>query len=258
MVATRGGFGRPFSHCDTLRSMRWFGWGRRRHDLEDRLGYRFADESLLWTALTHRSHSHEQEQPSVNYERLEFLGDALLGFLCSDWLFRADSDAPEGVLTRRRQSVVQTNTLAQVARELGLGDAFRLGRGEERTGGREKPSLLADTFEAVLGAIYLDGGLRPAREFVERHLADALAQAGETREAVDDFKTRLQERIQASLRRTPRYRIVKTTGPPHALHFDVEVLAGGEVLAHGSGSNRKRAEQDAARRALALLEEGSE
>lgn len=238
-----------------------FLFGRRRgeeKEIEARLGYRFGDTALLWTALTHRSHAHEQEAGGTNYERLEFLGDALLGFLVSDWLYRADPGAPEGVLTRRRQSVVQTGTLARAARRLQLGDAFRLGRGEERTGGREKPSLLADTFEAVLGAVYLDGGLRPAKAFVRRHLAEDLDRTQATREAVNDHKTRLQERIQAELRRTPRYRIVRTTGPAHALRFEVEVLVGSEVLARGRGTNRKRAEQDAARRALESLDAGGD
>lgn len=237
-----------------------FPWGRRRGEekaIEARLGHRFRDAELLWTALTHRSHAHEQEDGAgTNYERLEFLGDSLLGFLVSDWLYREDPEAAEGVLTRRRQSVVQTSTLARVARGLQLGEVFRLGRGEERTGGREKPSLLADTFEAVLGAVYLDGGLRPARAFVRRHLAAEVDRALGTREAVNDHKTRLQEHIQARLRRTPRYRIVKTTGPAHALRFEVEVLVGSDVLARGRGTNRKRAEQEAARHALESLDAG--
>ncbi len=235
-------------------------WFRRRpewlRDVEARLGYRFHDPSLLETALTHRSHAHEQsDDPALHYERLEFLGDAMLGFFTSDWLYRDDGDASEGVLTRRRQHVVRTSTLAKAARQIGLDTDIRLGRGEELSGGREKRSLMADTFEAVLAAIYLDGGLRPCRAFIEMHLGQFLEQ---TRGAVDargDYKTRLQEQVQAQLRRTPRYRIVSTTGPAHALQFRVEVLVDDRVIGAGEGSNRKRAEQQAARKALEYLDQ---
>jgi len=223
-------------------------------DLERRLGYRFSDTSLLETALTHRSHAYEQtDGEKTNYERLEFLGDALLGLIVSDWLFRDDPSAAEGVLTRRRQLVVRTTTLAERTRELSLDAELRLGRGEERTGGREKVSLMADTFEAVLGAIYIDGGIRQARNFIERHLEDVLRQTRGSREAKDDYKTRLQEAVQAKLRQTPRYRIVSTSGPAHALRFEVEVLVEGKVVGAGDGTNRKRAEQQAARVALEHL-----
>jgi len=219
------------------------------------LGYRFRDRSLLLTALTHRSHSHESgldETPC--YERLEFLGDALLGWIVADWLYRGDEAAGEGSLSRRRQLVVRTTTLAAIARELGLGRAIRLGRGEERTGGRDKTSLLADVFEAVLGAVYLDGGIRRARTFARRHLGPFLREAAEADGTEDDYKTRLQEAVQGRLQLTPSYRIVSTTGPAHVLRFDVEVVVGDRVLASGVGSSRKRAEQDAARNALHAIE----
>jgi len=224
--------------------------------VQESLGYRFADPVLLETALTHRSHTHERgSSASANYERLEFLGDSLLGFLAADWLFRDDGEASEGVLSRRRQSVVRAPTLASTARRLGLGEAIRLGRGEELTGGRYKSSLLADLFEAVLGAIYLDGGLRPARAFVRRHLRGELRGARQTSVSRDDFKTRLQELTQAELQLTPRYRIVSTSGPAHAMLFEVEVLLGRRVLGRGTGTNRKRAEQEAARVAIEALDE---
>jgi len=234
--------------------------GRRMEGIErvqESLGYRFSDPGLLETALTHRSHSHERGSAaaSANYERLEFLGDSLLGFLTADWLFRDDDDASEGLLSRRRQSVVRAPTLAAAARRMGLGEAIRLGRGEELTGGRHKTSLLADLFEAVLGAVYLDGGLRPARAFVRRHLRAELRGARRSTVSRDDFKTRLQELTQAELQLTPSYRIVSTSGPPHAMVFDVEVLLGRRVLGRGTGTNRKRAEQEAARAALATLDE---
>jgi len=224
--------------------------------LEERLGHRFSDRTLLELALTHRSHAYETgADAESSYERLEFLGDALLGSFVSDWLYRDDPSAAEGVLSRRRQSVVRTSTLARMAEVLGLGDAIRLGRGEEQTGGRHKPSLLADVFEAVLGAVYLDAGVRKARSFVRRHLGPALRDTRGTSCRSDDFKTLLQEHTQAKLRQTPSYRIVSTTGPAHALHFEVEVLLGDRELGRGSGSNRKRAEQEAAREGLQALED---
>jgi ribonuclease-3 len=222
-------------------------------ELQATLGYRFKTPDLLATALTHRSHSYEKgsgSSPTENYERLEFLGDSLLGFLVAEWLFRDDANAAEGVLSRRRQSVVRQSTLAFVAGRLGLGEAARLGKGEESTGGRSKASVLSDLFEAILGAVYLDGGIRPARAFVRRHMKAHLLDVRQAMESAGDFKTRLQEQLQAELQVTPRYRIVSKKGPAHALTFEVEVLAGGRVLGRGKGSNRKRAEQEAAMRAL--------
>jgi ribonuclease-3 len=223
----------------------------RLESVEQRLGHRFQRRALLETALTHRSHTHERSgEASPSYERLEFLGDALLGFLVADWLYRGDENATEGLLSRRRQGIVRTSTLAGKARELGLGEAIRLGRGEEQTGGRNKSSLLADLFEAVLGAVYLDGGVRAARAFVRRHLGTELARTRGASATPDDHKTMLQELVQARLQQRPTYRIVSTYGPPHALQFEVEVLIGDRLVGRGSGSNRKEAEQAAARRAL--------
>jgi ribonuclease-3 len=224
--------------------------------IERRLGYHFNDVALLEMALTHRSHAYEQaDGQKTNYERLEFLGDAALGMIVSEWLYRDDEHVDEGVLTRRRQSVVCTPTLAATAAALGLDEAIRLGRGEEQTGGREKQSLMADIFEAVLGAIFIDGGMRPSREFVLSHLQGHLLETRRTTEASGDHKTRLQENVQARLRLTPTYRIVSTSGPPHALRFEAEVLVADDVLGVGAGTTRKRAEQDAARIALEKLDE---
>jgi len=223
--------------------------------LESELGYRFKNRGLLQMALTHRSHSHEFGiGASGSYERLEFLGDALLGLFVADWLFRKEPAAGEGDLSRRRQMVVRTSSLAAIARRIGLGEAIRLGRGEELTGGRRKTSLLADVFEAVLGAVYLDGGIRPARAFVTRHLGEALIETGRRGRRTDDYKTRLQEAVQARLQLTPSYRIVSTTGPAHALDFEVEVLVDDRSIGRGCGTNRKRAEQDAAKHALEQLD----
>jgi len=215
------------------------------------LHYRFRDSTLLERALTHRSHVYEQgSDPRWSYERLEFLGDALLGLLVSDWLYRDDEAAAEGLLSRRRQSVVRASTLAAVATRLGLGEAIRLGRGEEQTGGRGKSSILADAFESVLGAIYLDGGIRSARAFLRRELASDLRMTRGAAWTSDDFKTQLQEAVQARLQQIPRYRIVSTMGPDHALVFAVEVRVGDRILGKGRGTNRKRAEQEAAGEAL--------
>jgi len=230
--------------------------GSGNDELEQKLGYSFVNRRWLETALTHRSHAHEhREEGRANYERLELLGDALLGFLVADWLYRDDEEAPEGLLSRRRQKVVRTTTLAEVAGRLGLGEVVRLGRGEERTGGRRKPSLLADIFEAVLAAVYLDGGIRPARSFVRRHLGSRLRESRSAAGSGDDYKTRLQELVQARLQCTPRYRIVSTSGPAHQRRFEAEVVVDGQALASGAGTNRKRAEQAAAQEALSRLRE---
>ena len=220
-------------------------------ELEKALGYRFADRSILERALTHRSRADKTDD---SYERLEFLGDALLGFLVSDRLMNDDSHADEGTLTRRRATVVSEKALALVSRRLGLGDALILGRGEDATGGRAKPSLLADAFESVLAAVYQDGGLRAARAFVRRHLKDELARTvGKTGPGAD-AKTRLQELVQARSRVTPSYRIVSTTGPAHAREFTAEVLVGEEISGRGRGSSRKDAEREAAKEALHAIE----
>jgi ribonuclease-3 len=218
--------------------------------LQDRLGHRFDDAGLLEQALTHRSA--RPGERGADYERLEYLGDALLGFLVAEWLWRNDPTASEGDLTRRKQEVVRSEALEACARRLQLGAALRLGKGEEGTGGREKGSLLADAFEAVLGAVYLDGGIRAARAFVHRHLRCVLEQAAAG--ATADSKTRLQEWTQARWHRTPEYRIVATDGPPHAPEFVAEVRLADRVMASGRGSTRKVAEQAAARLALSALE----
>jgi ribonuclease-3 len=231
----------------------------RGSDLEARLGYRFRDPALLLRALTHRSRAHEKGSVvGDDWERLEFLGDALLGFFVADWLVRHDPLADEGVLTRRKQSVVRAEALAEAARRIGLGEALHLGRGEESTGGRTKPSLLADAFEGVLGAVYQDGGVRAARSFVSRHLGPMLRAAAGSAEIAEDHKTRLQERVQARFRQTPHYRLTGATGPAHAREFEAEVLLGSEVLGSGRGASRKQAEQEAARVALDRLAAGNE
>ncbi len=224
--------------------------------LEATLGYRFEDRSILEQALTHRSRAHEDRSGAagLSYERFEFLGDALLGFLVSERLMQDDPGANEGTLTRRRQAVVSTEALAAVSRRLGLGDALILGRGEAATGGHAKASLLADAFESILAAVYLDGGIRAARSFVRRQLRGEIARTRSARGADADAKTRLQELAQARWRLTPRYRIVSMTGPGHAQDFVAEVVIGEKSKGRGSGPSRKDAERAAAREALAAIE----
>jgi len=222
---------------------------------EDRLGHSFRDRAWLERALTHRSLAGGVgEDAPASYERLEFLGDALVGLVVSAWLVGDDDDAPEGLLSRRKQTVVRAKTLAGAARVLGVGAMIRMSAGEETTGGRDRDGMLSDVFEALVGAVYLDAGYRAARRVVLRHLRNALRSTRSEDPMGEDYKTRLQERVQASRRTTPRYRIVGASGPDHDRNFVAEVWIGSRRWAAGSGSSRKRAEQAAAREALAALD----
>ncbi len=220
-------------------------------ELESALGYVFDDASLLRTALTHRSL--EAEYPAaVSNERLEFLGDAVLGLVVAGELYEA-GDMPEGAMAKVRAAVVNEAALARVARQLALGDHLGLGKGEAASGGRDKASILADALEAVIGAIYLDGGIEPALRFIKTHwkelIEDRAAAPGER-----DYKTRLQE-VLAKRGEVPAYDVTGA-GPDHDREFAARVAAGGAVLGEGIGSSKKRAEQAAARGALAALGEG--
>lgn len=220
--------------------------------LEDRLGHRFADRGLLVRALTHSSYAHEAGDPTLrDNEAFEFLGDAILGFLVADLLHRAAPEASEGLKTKRRAALVAEASLASRARELGLPENLRLGRGEEATGGRGKATLWADAFEAVLAAVYLDGGIEAARTLVERTFAADVAASAYR--AVIDFKTTLQERLQNVGRPLPEYRLVSEQGPPHDRVFRVDCVVEGAVVATGEGRSKKQAQQAAAERALAKL-----
>ncbi|MEZ4390152.1 MAG: ribonuclease III [Polyangiales bacterium] len=222
------------------------------------LGHSFRDASLLHEALTHRSAAFEASSAKRgkalrDNERMEFLGDSVLALVVSDALWRSVPGAVEGELTRMRAAVVNERTLARVATELKLGDALRLGKGEERTGGRSKPSLLANALEALFAAVYLDGGIDAARPLIERLLAGELAEvtsraSGEERSNVDE-KSMFQELIQARYGSTPRYEVVKTEGPDHDRLWTVEVIAAETIRAQGTGRSKKIAEQQAARRA---------
>ena len=223
--------------------------------LEERLGYRFRDAELLERALTHRSAlAGPAEFAAVAHnERLEFLGDAVLELIASESLLDSFPDWSEGQLSRSRARLVNAHSLEAAARQLELGGELRLGKGEEKTGGREKPALLADAFEAVVAAIYLDGGLDAARAFLRRTLFGSLLEADGERLAESDRKSALQEFLQARGRAAAEYRLAGETGPDHHKVFEVEVWVNGERLASGSGGTKKEAEQVAAFQALERL-----
>jgi ribonuclease-3 len=217
--------------------------------LEERLGYTFLDRSLLDAALTHAS---ALSSGSVRVaEQLEFLGDAVLGLVIADLLLHTFPTLPEGELSKRRATLVRGQTLAAKARELGIGATLRLGRGEDRGGGRDKTSILAATYEAVLGAIYQDGGFERAKAVIRRQFAEDLARGGTAGDP--DWKTLLQERIQARQRLVPEYRLAAEEGPAHARQFTAEVWVGDRRLACGRGSSKREAEQQAAQAALEVL-----
>ncbi len=220
--------------------------------LEARVGYRFRDRGLLEHALTHKSKVHEDPSGGVSdNESLEFLGDAVLGLVVSDALFRAFPSYSEGQKSKIKANLVSTASLAEMAELMGLGDHMILGRGEEKTGGRHKQALLADTCEALIAAIYLDGGLEPARQFLMRELATHIDDARQPEYFGRDHKSRLQERLQGLGRPLPAYRIASEIGPDHRKLFYVEVVVGDQVLAQGAGRTKKEAEQEGARLALA-------
>ena len=231
--------------------------------LEQRLGHKFARPALLHDALTHSSAVPEmrasQGEPytakaAVNNERLEFLGDAVLELLTSEYLLDAFPDWTEGQLSKSRARLVNAYSLEAAARRLHLGDHLRLGRGEEKTGGREKQTLLADAFEAVLAAIYLDAGLSAAREVLRRTLFEqAVEEAGE-RMAESDHKSALQELLQSRGQVPAEYRVVGESGPDHQKIFKIEVWVNHSRVASAEGGTKKEAEQRAARKALTLLE----
>jgi len=223
-------------------------------ELETRIGYRFKDRGLLEHALTHKSRAAEDISGGVaDNESLEFLGDAVLGLVVADALFRQYPTYNEGQKSKIKASVVSTQALARHAENIRLGDHMILGRGEEKTGGRFKQALLADAYEALIAAIYLDGGLEAADTFLRRELKVAI-DAGATRDFVGrDYKSALQERVQALGRPLPEYRIAGQAGPDHQKIFSIEVVVGGEVLGVASGKAKKEAEQEAARLALERL-----
>ncbi len=223
-------------------------------ELEKRFGYAFKHREYLKRALTHRSYANEQRLPATEHnERYEYLGDAVLELSISHLLMEHFPDYPEGELSKLRAAVVNETQLSHLARAVNLGDYLYLGKGEEQTGGRDKASLLADCFEAMLGAVYLDRGFAKAFVTVERHYLPILRQARETGELLRDFKTKLQEESQKRFKTVPRYRMIKETGPDHSKTFNVQLTIQDAVYGLGIGSSKKAAEQAAAKEALEKL-----
>jgi ribonuclease-3 len=223
--------------------------------LQQAAGYRFRDRGLLEHALTHTSRANEDASGGVaDNESMEFLGDALLGFVVADLLFRDFPAFDEGQKSKAKAALVSTATLARQAERLRLGDHLLLGRGEEKTGGRKKQALLADGYEALIAAVYLDGGIEHARAFIAREFAplvDDLRRDGVT---AQDYKSALQELLQARDLPLPEYRLAGTLGPDHRKLFEIDVIVRGERLASATGASKKEAEQDAARLALDALQ----
>ena len=220
-------------------------------DLETAIGYRFHNLSLLQNALTHSSYANERWHNSLlSNERLEFLGDSVLGMLVAEYLFRSFPDRPEGELTRMRADMVCEKTLAAVANRIGLGEHLLLGHGEEQGGGRCRDSILADAVESVIAACFLDGGLEAALKFVQQFI---LVEVPVTRMHNADYKTSLQELVQQKKNQVLSYALVGQSGPDHDKQFEVEVSLNGTVVGKGTGRSKKRAEQDAARAAIEKL-----
>lgn len=220
-------------------------------DLEAAIGYKFHNISLLQNALTHSSYANERWHNSLlSNERLEFLGDSVLGMLVADFLYSTFPDRPEGELTRMRADMVCEHTLALVANRIHLGRHLQLGHGEERLGGRSRESILADATESVIAACFLDGGLEAAARFVKRFI---LVEVPVSRPHNMDYKTALQELVQQKKNQTLTYTLVGQSGPDHDKVFAVEVCLNGETVGSGSGSSKKRAEQMAAKSAMEKL-----
>ena len=220
--------------------------------LQERLGYRFRDENRLRLALTHPSIAHEQNNPLPHNQRLEFLGDAVLGLVLSCELFEKFPAVDEGSLTKTRAKLVNSTSLAAHGRELGLGAYLILSKGEENTGGRDRASAMTDAFEALLGAIFLDGGFDPARDFILREFnADFSLLAGPC--GIENPKGELQELLQSRSPNAPQYQTISAEGPDHNRDFECAVLHDGVELARGRGKSKKAAETDAAQAALQIL-----
>ena len=222
-------------------------------NLAERLGLKFNDLHLLVRALTHRSYLNENPNSLEDNERLEFLGDAVLDFIVGAWVYNHFPEMPEGDLTRMRSALVRTDTLAEFARHLDLGPALRLGRGELASGGRQRDNLLCATFEAIIGAIYLDTGIQPVEEFIEPLLI-SFSNKVIGQDEIYDPKSTLQEWAQSNKYGTPRYVTVKAVGPDHAKLFTVEVQLNGKAYGQGQGSSKQAAAQLAAQAALDALE----
>lgn len=217
------------------------------------INYTFKNEKFISTALSHSSYANEHKNEGVECnERLEFLGDAILGFVVGEYIYKKFSLWPEGKLTKLRASVVCETMLSKKGREMGINNALKLGKGEEHTGGRERNSIIADAVESVIGAIYLDGGMEPARKFILDMLVNEIAEISSTVHILD-AKTTLQEIIQRNSQEPIEYKIVGESGPAHCKSFSVEVRHKNKILGRGNGHSKKEAEQRAAMEAIELL-----
>ncbi len=224
-------------------------------ELEAILGYKFADTSHLLNAVTRRSFWHENREACAGHnERLEFLGDAVLGLVTAAILYREFPEDEEGELQKKRASLVNKTSLAHLTRNLRLARFIRMGRGDEMSGCRDRDSVLADTLEAILAAVYLDGGLEPAHEVIEKHFCPLIERCA-NRQGIDDCKSLLQERSQAQLGITPTYRVVDQWGAEHKKTFSVAVYLGDQIAGTGTGRNKREAAQNAAREALSQLKQ---
>lgn len=227
---------------------------KREQKLAEKLGIDFSNPQLLHQALIHRSYLNEHPDIKLSSnERLEFLGDSVLSLCVSDLIYRQFGALPEGTLTNLRSRLVETRTLARLARKFEVGKNLFLSKGETASGGAENPSLLANTFEAILGAIYLDQGIDQTYRFVSQHFSPEMIKIVKKGE-LKDYKSLLQERVQADSKKSPAYNVVSATGPDHAKVFTVSVSADGDKLAQGTGRSKQEAEQEAARLALEKLE----
>ena len=220
-------------------------------ELEEKLGYRFRNIGLLAHALTHSSYANEHRSSGItSNERLEFLGDSVLGMVVAEHLFAKHPNMPEGELTRTRAALVCESSLYEVARVLNLGRCLRLGKGEDAGGGRSRPSILADATEAMLAAVYLDGGIEPVKSIIQTYILDK-----EQEKSVDrDYKTALQELVQRNPGKLVSYRLIDETGPDHARVFVMEVSVGGKAVGVGRGRSKKEAEQMSAKAALEKMD----
>lgn len=220
-------------------------------NLEEKLGYQFQNRQHLSTALTHSSYANESKGRAICNERLEFLGDSVLGYVVADYLYKNHPEMPEGDLTKTRAALVCEKALCKFSAQLGLGEFLLLSNGEKHSGGRTRPSILADAFEAVIAAIYLDSGIEEARAFILRFIIPAVQNMKQN--GFKDYKTKLQEIVQQNPGEQLSYHLVGESGPDHNKHFVVEVQLNHNVIGKGGGRSKKEAEQQAAREALELM-----
>ncbi len=223
-------------------------------ELQTLLQHNFSNSDLLTQALTHKSFKNEDAATSADNEKLEFLGDAVLDLALSQYLMNQFPLDDEGALSKKRASLVNEESLSQLAGEIGLANYLRLGKGELRTGGLLKPRLLASSFEAIIGAVFVDGGYAKAVEIVERLFSAKISQIANAPDFASDFKTRLQERAQELYRTTPKYQVDAETGPDHDKKFEISVWVNEAQIAKGEGRSKKAAEQEAAKVALEIFE----